>query len=344
MNNWQKFLEHNGATFAGKLLTDFGETREDYPSLLNQSLLFDLSTLGTVSLNGPGVDKLLQGQVTCDMRNLSETNSLLGAQCTPKGRAITNFRAVKISAEQTVLILPSDQIDNQIQALAKYAPFFKVSVESAQEQWQLFGMFGNNCDQICHTLFGEAPKTVHQVLRTDSCLVCKISDQRFQILVKPDQSQCLWQQLSELLKPTGTPLWSLLTIRDGLADIIADTSATFIPQMLNLQAVGAISFKKGCYTGQEIVARMHYLGKLKRHMYRLRISDQTLPAAGSDCYMPEKNQSIGNIVCAAAADQNCIELLAVLTEQGAESSQLKFGDSEAQTIDLLSLPYSLEKV
>jgi len=315
---------------------------------MSNSYLFDLSTLSVVTLQGAGADKLLQGQTTCDLRQLSLEHSLLGAQCTPKGRTITNFRAVQTSEEETLLVLPADQIDNQINALAKYAPFFKVKVESAQDQWKVFGISGELSEQICDDLLGGLPQNVNDVHASklgseEINFVCKIAKQRFIILVKSEQSQALLQQLCQHLAPSDTTQWNLLNIQDGLAEVIADTSEMFIPQMLNLQAVGAISFKKGCYTGQEIVARMHYLGKLKRHMYRLKISGQTLPSAGADCYIADKKQSIGNVVSAASSTEGHIELLAVLTEQGAQASELKFDDGEFQAIKQLALPYSIEK-
>jgi folate-binding protein YgfZ len=120
------------------------------------------------------------------------------------------------------------------------------------------------------------------------------------------------------------------------------TRELFIPQMLNLQAVGGVSFKKGCYTGQEIVARMQYLGKLKRRLYRLSLDAADLPEPGTQLFAPSHNSSIGEVVLAAKAGQN-IELLAVLQAEAAEAGDLHLGTLEGPALHLLDLPYELDR-
>jgi hypothetical protein len=112
--------------------------------------------------------------------------------------------------------------------------------------------------------------------------------------------------------------------------------------MLNLQAVGGVSFKKGCYTGQEIVARMQYLGKLKRRLYRLSLTAAELPEPGTPLFSPSHNSAIGEVVLAAKADQ-VIELLAVLQAEAAESGDVHVGTLEGPGLQLLDLPYQLDR-
>ncbi|VVN49242.1 tRNA-modifying protein YgfZ [Pseudomonas fluorescens] len=112
--------------------------------------------------------------------------------------------------------------------------------------------------------------------------------------------------------------------------------------MLNLQAVGGVSFKKGCYTGQEIVARMQYLGKLKRRLYRLSLDAADLPEPGTQLFAPSHNSAIGEVVLAAKAGQN-IELLAVLQAEAAEAGDLHLGALEGPALHLLDLPYELDR-
>lgn len=120
------------------------------------------------------------------------------------------------------------------------------------------------------------------------------------------------------------------------------TRELFIPQMLNLQAVGGVSFKKGCYTGQEIVARMQYLGKLKRRLYRLQLAAGELPEPGTPLFSPTHGSAIGEVVLAARAGQN-IELLAVLQAEAAESGDIHLGALEGPSLQLLDLPYELDR-
>ena len=113
--------------------------------------------------------------------------------------------------------------------------------------------------------------------------------------------------------------------------------------MINLQAVGGVSFKKGCYTGQEIVARMQYLGKLKRHLYRLSLAaGHAAPAPGTPLFTPSHTSSVGEVVLAANAE-NGVELLAVLTSDAAQAGDIHLGDLQGPGLSLLELPYQLDR-
>jgi folate-binding protein YgfZ len=128
-----------------------------------------------------------------------------------------------------------------------------------------------------------------------------------------------------------------LNIRAGLAEVVAQTQEEFIPQMLNLQHTGAVNFRKGCYTGQEIVARMQYLGKLKRRMYRLQVESNQLLAPGTAINSGDKS-AIGTVVMAQMSGQNQQEILAVLVHEAADAHQLRFGETELAVTNL-PLPY-----
>src|SRR5690606_16918756 len=114
------------------------------------------------------------------------------------------------------------------------------------------------------------------------CDLVALSPGRSLLVVGADRAEAVWTRLAARAIPAGVPLWTLLAIRDGQGEVRPETREEFIPQMLNLQHTGAVSFRKGCYTGQEIVARMQYLGKLKRRMYRLAIPIADTPAPGAE--------------------------------------------------------------
>jgi len=111
--------------------------------------------------------------------------------------------------------------------------------------------------------------------------------------------------------------------------------------MINLQAVGGVSFKKGCYTGQEIVARMQYLGKLKRRLYRLRMAAEQPPVPGTELFSPVHRSAVGEVVLAAASAEG-VELLAVVQEDAALDGRVHLGSLEGLPLDLLELPYALD--
>ena len=123
---------------------------------------------------------------------------------------------------------------------------------------------------------------------------------------------------------------------------MAQTRELFIPQMINLQAVGGVSFKKGCYTGQEIVARMQYLGKLKRHLYRLSLQGTELPEPGTPLFAPTHSSAVGEVVIAARSEQG-IELLAVLQAEAAQAGDIHVTSLQGPSLTLLDLPYQLDR-
>ena len=351
MNSWFQFLQQQGAQFHNDQLTGFGEQPGDFARLLSTTLLFPLEQWATIEVQNGALDngahKLLQGQLTCDLDKLSSDTALFGAHCTPKGRAVANFHLAQASDTAITLILPRDQLANSETSLNKYAPFFRVKLEAGN--WHLLGLAGSMATQLCQQAMTEAPEKPGQCVHSEKGTAICLEENRLLLLIQPELCEATWKQLASDAKPVGPELWNLLDIRAGIGHIRATTSEEFIPQMLNMQAShgkdGAISFKKGCYTGQEVVARMHYLGKLKRQMYRLQVPTATLNI-GDHCYLPDKPQSQGNIVSLAHSDNSTMELLAVLTEPAATSPKLAFGtdpDSAQQlSTTQLPLPYSLD--
>ena len=136
--------------------------------------------------------------------------------------------------------------------------------------------------------------------------------------------------------------WLLGQIRAGIGQVTGTTRELFIPQMINLQALGGVSFKKGCYTGQEIVARMQYLGKLKRRLYRLALAATPAPAPGTEIFSPTHASSVGEVVLAALSPSGS-ELLAVLTADAVADDNLHLGSPDGPRLELLTLPYELDR-
>lgn len=327
MNTWHTFLQQQGATISDKHQTSFSESPSDYPLLLQQSTLTPLTHLGVIALDGPDAKSFLQGQVTCDVQQLSPQQSIPGARCNPKGRALTSFLLHETSEQQLLLIMDHSLVEPTIQELSKYAAFFKVKLNDASEQYSLLGLSGELSEKHQQTV-AAAPNY-------------QLNDRRWLLISTNDHAQELWLQLNQDLIPTGTEFWVLQDIRAGLGYLQTETSGMFIPQMLNLHAIDGISFKKGCYTGQEVVARMKYLGKLKRRMYRVTMNSSELPVPGTACHLPDQNQNIGNVVMAAKADEHSQELLLVLTESAAQSETLIIGQGNHQTIIQQPIPYEV---
>ncbi|MBI6634365.1 folate-binding protein YgfZ [Pseudomonas paralactis] len=298
-----------------------------------------LSHEGVLAVRGSDAAKFLQGQLTCNLNYLSDTQASLGARCTQKGRMQSSFR-ILLQGDGVLLAMATQLLEPQLADLKKYAVFSKSKLTDESAAWARFGLA--DADQ-CLAAFGLAlPAETDSVARTDTLIAIRVSPGRAELWVPAEQADAVRSQLAAQLPEAELNAWLLGQIRAGIGQVMAQTRELFIPQMLNLQAVGGVSFKKGCYTGQEIVARMQYLGKLKRRLYRLSLEATQLPEPGTPLFSPGHNSAVGEVVIAAKADQS-IELLAVLQAEAAESGDVRTGSLEGPGLQLLDLPYQLDR-
>ena len=298
-----------------------------------------LSHEGVLAVRGADASKFLQGQLTCNLNYLSDTQASLGARCTQKGRMQSSFRIV-LEGDGVLLAMASELLEPQLADLKKYAVFSKSKLTDESAAWVRFGL--DHGDAALSSLGLELPADTDSVVRHESLIAIRVSPDRAELWVAADQADLIKSKLSALLSEGTLNQWLLGQIRAGIGQVMPSTRELFIPQMLNLQAVGGVSFKKGCYTGQEIVARMQYLGKLKRRLYCLTLDASELPEPGTPLFSPSHGSSIGEVVLAASAGQN-IELLAVLQAEAAEGGDIHLGTLEGPALHLLDLPYQLDR-
>ncbi|PKH22162.1 aminomethyltransferase [Pseudomonas sp. 43NM1] len=298
-----------------------------------------LSHEGVLAVRGADAGKFLQGQLTCNINYLSDNLSSLGARCTQKGRMQSSFR-ILLESDGVLLAMATELLEPQLADLKKYAVFSKSKLTDESAAWVRFGL--DHGDAALSSLGLELPADTDSVVRNDGLIAIRVSPQRAELWVAADQAASIKGRLSALLTEGELNQWLLGQIRAGIGQVMPSTREVFIPQMLNLQAVGGVSFKKGCYTGQEIVARMQYLGKLKRRLYRLQLEGSELPEPGTQLFAPTHNSSIGEVVIAARGEEN-IELLAVLQAEAAESGDIHLAALEGPALHLLDLPYTLDR-
>ena len=298
-----------------------------------------LSHEGVLAVRGADAGKFLQGQLTCNLNYLSDTQASLGARCTQKGRMQSSFR-ILLEGDGVLMAMASELLEPQLADLKKYAVFSKSKLTDESAAWVRFGI--DHGDAALGSLGLELPAETDRVVRSDGLIAIRVSPDRAELWVSADQAGAIKGKLSALLAEGDLNQWLLGQIRAGIGQVMPGTRELFIPQMLNLQAVGGVSFKKGCYTGQEIVARMQYLGKLKRRLYRLQLDASELPEPGTQLFSPSHGSSIGEVVLAAHGEQQ-IELLAVLQAEAAEAGDLHVGALDGPALHLLDLPYQLDR-
>jgi folate-binding protein YgfZ len=319
--------------------TDSVSTNSVSTDLAPDSAFFcALTHEGLLAVRGPDASKLLQGQLTCNLNYLDEHSASLGARCTPKGRMLSSFRIIQ-QADGYLLAMASELLTEQLAELQKYAVFSKSKLSDESALWVRFGLHGG--DATLASLDLELAAASDSVARNGELLAVRLSDGRSELWAPRAQAEQLHAQLAAQLTAAPLNSWLLAQVRAGIGQVFGATREAFIPQMINLQALGGVSFKKGCYTGQEIVARMQYLGKLKRRLHRLSLSGDVLPDIATPIFSPIHASSVGDVVLAAHTDDG-IELLAVLQEDALNDGRLHLGSLEGGALQRLELPYKLD--
>jgi folate-binding protein YgfZ len=298
-----------------------------------------LSHEGVLAVRGADAGKFLQGQLTCNINYLSDTRASLGARCTQKGRMQSSFR-ILFEGDGVLLAMASELLEPQLADLKKYAVFSKSKLTDESAAWVRFGL--EHADAALASLGLDLPAETDSLVRHEGLIAIRVSADRAELWMPAAQADGVKAQLAAQLREGELNQWLLGQIRAGIGQVMPATRELFIPQMLNLQAVGGVSFKKGCYTGQEIVARMQYLGKLKRRLYRVQLNGGELPEPGTALFAPSHNSSIGEVVLAARGEEK-IELLAVLQAEAAEEGDVHLGALEGPALQVLDLPYELDR-
>ena len=287
-------------------IISFGETPNDYDKFAAKVVLStDLRAF--IHLSGPDTEEFLQGQVTCDLSKLGHGESMNGAHLSPKGRIIFLFTATKDLDNGLLLETHHSVMEVAISSLKKYSVFFKTEITDASHIYESIILSGKNSEALlqhfdaCHSQT-IGPSTFSIKLTKDCELSKLISD-------NPD------------LELAGQGYSDLLRIQNGCADVTSSTTDQFIVQMINLDAQDYISFKKGCYTGQEIVARAHYRGSVKRRMYIIELETTCVPKPG-DSLVDSVGKVIGTVAGASFSNTTSIKVLAVLSVKAANCARL----------------------
>ncbi|MGH1472315.1 MAG: YgfZ/GcvT domain-containing protein [Cellvibrionaceae bacterium] len=314
---------------------------ESVLDLEKKSYAADLDQLACIIVSGKDARSFLQGQVTCDMNSINQQRSLPGAHCTNKGRVVFTFRAIELpntsennSHEQEIaLIIPSELIETAVNTLSKYIVFSKATIRLA-EDIKILGIFGKGVPEIIEA----SRKSIADPQKTSAL---SISDNQTMLLIQKNDVDQLFASDESVIQ-TDFSKWQLANIRNGIAEVYDGASELFLPQMLNFDNNEGISYKKGCYTGQEIVARMHHKGKLKRHLRRASLEHcKSGPTPGKDLYTDQSAQSIGHIVISAPVGPDSFETLIVATDETFDAQKIYLDQEKTIKLHPLPLPYAI---
>jgi len=329
--SWKKFLLAENASFENYPQINFPSVEPD-----NLGQVYPIPGLAVLTVAGKDAAKFLQGQTTCDVNSVTETLSTFGAFCNAKGRVITTFLLVK-NKDVFLLIMPVELMAAVKKRLHMYILRADVILTDSSDELCLIGLYDGN-NQLDVQPQAEQPFTTSR--QNDGSISVYLPQNRCLILTEPGNAIAIWsKQIGDRhLKPGNSDQWRYLDIISGIPWLSIETSEEFIPQMLNLDKLGGISFTKGCYTGQEIVARTHYLGKSKRELF---LAECDIPVP------PEPNTAIIDTgsgeevvigrVLQAQNQQNICKLLIVLQITDDNSYNLKLKNHEQNKIILLTL-------
>ena len=342
-SSWLEFLKQQNAQIENNIVTHFGDMNAERQAAVTDTVLCDLTHLGFISASGEEAQGFLQNQLSNDIKQVSEQRSQLNAYCTAKGRALALFRVFQFE-NSYFLQLPVEQIDATLKRLQMFVLMTKVTLQDASDQLIAFGLAGASATQLIKNIVNDTPQQDDHCVVNENLIVCKIAgpQPRYLVVGSYEHITDAWSQLKTQTTVCGNHVWSYLDINAGIPQIYANNTEEFVPQMLNLHSIDGISFQKGCYPGQEVVARMHFLGKLKRRMYLAHVDTDQSPEPGDPIFTEdESEQGIGRVVQSQPAPDGGYELQAVLQIAAADNKPVHLNSADGPNLNFKDLPYSV---
>jgi len=327
------------ARFAGDLVVDFGDAAAELRATAVERVVAPLTQLTVLRFSGADAENFLQGQLTCDVAALRPGRATPGGYCTAQGRLLATFLLWR-EAEGYAMLLARDIAEAVQRRLQMYVLRAKVTIENAGAQWIALGLSGPQAAEALADP-GFAPAASDYAFgKAEGYALLTLPRGRYIALAVTDALEALWPGLTSSFKPVGTPCWQWLDIAHGLPWITAATQDKFVPQMVNLELIGGVNFQKGCYPGQEVVARTQYRARTHRRMHRAHVDAEA--QAGMELYAASLGDQVcGAVVNAAPAPEGGCELLAVLHPE-ALNGTIHLASPDGAVLSLRELPYTIE--
>ncbi|MBB3140974.1 CAF17-like 4Fe-4S cluster assembly/insertion protein YgfZ [Halomonas organivorans] len=307
---------------------------------MDATVMTPLVHLGILDVSGDDAERFLQGQTSAQVSLADGHFAPLTCFCTPKGRVLANAQLWRVAEGHYRLLMHRSLVVRLHDHLKKFAPFYKAELQ-LRDDLALIGLIGREAPAVAEARLDVLPPTAWHQANADDVQVLAHPGPRPRLLacLPTERAEETWQQLSDQATPVDNAVWRLHDIQAGLTWLNADQADAYLPQMLNWEALGGISFKKGCYTGQEVVARAHFRGQVKKRLVRGQLEGERLPALGS-AVKDANGKGLGEVLSAALDAYGQAEVLAVLsTREAAEPL-----DVDGQQFKRLQLPYPLERL
>lgn len=325
---WPNYLEKKLIT----LDTDYGSAHnialcsqeQSYALVTEETIIMPLPSLAFIQVKGQDAQKFLQGQLTCQLKESETIQMRLGAHCSEKGKIQNFFRIFNFYWEDEpcyLLILQLNTLSETLTRLRKYALFSKVVISDKTEDLAAFTLYGDKANTwLEHTYLSQALKVNdYTTLDKGNSLLARLRGDkpRYLFIANLDAITGLWEKCNRQFTAINSEFWNLLEIRAGIPMIFSETTDLFFPHYLNLPTLNAVSFEKGCYLGQEVIARMQYRGKVNKHLHRALISNSTVnPQPNEEILYCENEQShaVGHVIVASPTTVGSYEMLILLKD------------------------------
>jgi hypothetical protein len=347
-NDWKDYLLARGARLSVEdgdhAAFLFGDEAADNAKAEQTSTLCDLSQYSLIVVAGGDAASFIQGQFTNDVTKVDEDNSQLSAFCNNKGRMIANFRLFK-HQQNYFLSLKSNLVERSISHLQNYILRAQVAVQDISEQLIHLGLSGENATGLLSAFIENIDEGIDRVSHNDNYIAIRVAGikPRYEIFCSVEHAKTLWEKVAAQTEVVNSSSWDFLSIQAGIPFIDASSSEEYVPQMANMELINGVSFTKGCYTGQEIVARMHYLGKLKKRCYRVHIDTEEKPHSGDRLFAENARagQNTGSVIQVEKNPRSGYDALAVLQIADADS-KLFLNDADGPAVTVKQLPYRFD--
>ncbi|HVF65402.1 MAG TPA: folate-binding protein [Casimicrobiaceae bacterium] len=296
--------------------------------------------LAAMAIRGPDAPAFLQGQFSNDVKALPVGHGQWTTYNSPKGRMLATLFLVRSADDAYDAILAADIAQAVRKRLAMFVLRSKVTIADETEQPPLIGIGGPDAVDSVTSAFGSVPDAGGRVA-VDDVSIMRWPDGRVVIVAPRGSSPTVLQRLEPHATPAGNDVWRWLLVRSGVPMITAATQDRFVAQTANLDVVGALDFKKGCYTGQEVVARTHYLGRLKERLFSFA-TDADAPDPGTRLYgVVFGDQASGTVVNSARDRERGAIFLAVAHLEAVDKGPMRIGAVDGPEARVQPLPYTI---
>jgi folate-binding protein YgfZ len=305
-----------------------------------------LTQYAVIAAEGADAVQFLHSQLTNDIKSLSENHACLAGYCSTKGRLLATllvWKTAKTTEETVFLELPAELQESFQKRLQVYVMRSKVTLSHITGSTALLGILGNAAALQLAEWFPSLPTTPYESVHNEAGILIRLADAqdmpRYQWVMNQQVCEQIWPTLSEKLPILPEHIWSLSEIHAGIPHILLATQEKFVPQMVNYELIGGVNFKKGCYPGQEIVARSQYLGKQKRRMVLAQI-DNAIVQEGTEIFaIDDESQPCGMIVNAQPNEFDGSDCLVEIKTISMNDGVVRLRSGEV--CRWLDMPYSL---